>query len=290
MSGVSLATAALAKVGEEAVEEVACTGGLATLSAVCKKCNVSPGMEQYLMLAAVPVLVATQQKPGNVGDIVAESIEQIGKRDELVEGVGDIAGAKPIKEFLESGDEVVDGLVDTTKKLDPVTDANQKQLDEIVEAYQTSYVQSSNDFVGKLRGENIILQNVKGQVIEYTKVSTEELATLRHAFNTSERKNFLKSLTADDDMIAKLKKAGLNNADIQDVADGFVPNGYQVHHKIPLDGGGTNSFDNLILIKNDPYHMVITNTQKSLTTGLHAGETITLNEWPMPEGSIYPTE
>ncbi len=131
-SGVGLGAAVISKVGEEAVEEVAYTGGLAALSAVCKKCNVSPEMERYLMLAAVAAAAVLQQKVEGVGEATAESIEQIGKRDELVEGVGDIAGAKPIKEFLESGDEVVEGLVDTTKKLDPVTDVNQKQLDEIV--------------------------------------------------------------------------------------------------------------------------------------------------------------
>lgn len=70
----------------------------------------------------------------------------------------------------------------------------------------------------------------------------------------------------------------------------MVPNGYQVHHKIPLDGGGTNSFDNLILIKNEPYHKVITNTQKTLTSSLHEGDTVTLENWPIPDGIIYPSE
>ena len=35
---------------------------------------------------------------------------------------------------------------------------------------------------------------------------------------------------------------------------GLVPDGWQVHHKIPLDQGGTNDVENLVLIKNDPYH------------------------------------
>ena len=36
---------------------------------------------------------------------------------------------------------------------------------------------------------------------------------------------------------------------------------------------GTNSFDNLILIKNDPYHKVLTNEQRLLTSELTVGET-----------------
>ena len=86
----------------------------------------------------------------------------------------------------------------------------------------------------------------------------------------------------------QLKKAGLTNTDIQMMKDGLVPSGYQVHHKIPLDGGGTNSFDNLVLIKNDPYHKVITNTQNSLTKGLLEGDSVMIDNWPIPEGNIYP--
>lgn len=118
----------------------------------------------------------------------------------------------------------------------------------------------------------------------------EELADLRKVLNSTERKNFLRSLTNDDAMIEQLRKAGLGDVDIQKLKDGLVPTGYQVHHKIPLDGGGTNSFNNLVLIKNDPYHKVITNTQKSLTSSLQVGDTITLENWPIPDGVIYPAE
>ncbi len=45
------------------------------------------------------------------------------------------------------------------------------------------------------------------------------------------------------------------------IEDGLVPDGWQVHHKLPLDQGGTNDLENLVLIKNDPYHKVITNEQ-----------------------------
>lgn len=36
--------------------------------------------------------------------------------------------------------------------------------------------------------------------------------------------------------------------------EGLAPVGYQVHHRIPLDDGGTNDFDNLILIKDKIEH------------------------------------
>jgi hypothetical protein len=65
------------------------------------------------------------------------------------------------------------------------------------------------------------------------------------------------------------------------------PDGYQVHHKLPLDDGGTNDFDNLVLIKNDPYHKALTNAQKALTRDMKPGQTIEV-DFPAPEGFMYP--
>lgn len=89
--------------------------------------------------------------------------------------------------------------------------------------------------------------------------------------------------------IEDLKNIGFSDIDIQKIRNGLVPDGWQVHHKLPLDDSGTNSFENLILIKNDPYHKVITNYQNSVVKGLQIGETLTI-KWPMPNGNIYPVE
>lgn len=56
---------------------------------------------------------------------------------------------------------------------------------------------------------------------------------------------------------------------------------------MPLDDGGTNDMDNLILIKNDPYHRAITNEQTKLVKKLFPGKTKEI-VWPIPEGTIYP--
>lgn len=68
--------------------------------------------------------------------------------------------------------------------------------------------------------------------------------------------------------------------------NGFVPTGWQVHHKIPLDGGGTNAFSNLVLIQNESYHKVVTNYQKSIMQNMNEGDT-TVASWPQPNGNIY---
>ncbi|HEX8349475.1 MAG TPA: hypothetical protein VF598_05925 [Hymenobacter sp.] len=42
-----------------------------------------------------------------------------------------------------------------------------------------------------------------------------------------------------------------------------------------------------MLIKNEPYHLVVTNVQNTLTGDLQAGQTRTI-QWPMYNGLIYP--
>ena len=73
------------------------------------------------------------------------------------------------------------------------------------------------------------------------------------------------------------------------IQNGRVPDGWQVHHKLPLDDSGTNSFDNLVLIQNEPYHKVITNYQNSIARQMEIGE-VQVVQWPMPNGNIYPAQ
>ncbi|WP_246873107.1 HNH endonuclease signature motif containing protein [Pantoea ananatis] len=70
---------------------------------------------------------------------------------------------------------------------------------------------------------------------------------------------------------------------------GNVPPGWQVHHKIPLDDGGTNELDNLVLIQNSPYHSALTKSQANITKGVpyNSGSEVL---WPSPKGVIYPVK
>jgi hypothetical protein len=142
-------------------------------------------------------------------------------------------------------------------------------------------------FVGRLRAAPVELPGVSLQRIEYTKRAAEELASLRAEFDSSVRKSFLQDLAADPIKVAKLKSAGLSDAQIELMSSGGCPQGWQVHHKLPLDDGGTNGFENLVLSKYDPYHKVITNHQRALTRGLAARETRVL-EFPIPDDFVYP--
>lgn len=141
-----------------------------------------------------------------------------------------------------------------------------------------------DNFVGTVRGQRVELPGVKNEHFPYTKRDRVQYDELRKAFDSHGRADFLKRLGTDE---KQLRAAGFNDADIALVRQGKVPQGYQVHHKKPLDDGGDNSFDNLVLIKNDPYHQAITNEQKRLVGDLQPGDTRAV-DFPLPQGSIYP--
>lgn len=86
--------------------------------------------------------------------------------------------------------------------------------------------------------------------------------------NTTARKAFLEDLGNN---VENLRNAGFSETDILKIQNGRVPDGWQVHHKLPLDDSGTNSFDNLVLIQNEPYHKVITNYQNSIARQMKIG-------------------
>ncbi len=131
-----------------------------------------------------------------------------------------------------------------------------------------------------LRGTPYRIPGWEMEPLAYVKRAPEQSAELRAAFDGGIRKEFLQDLGrnhADD-----LRAAGLTEAQIARVASGRVPQGYQVHHLKPLDDSGTNGFDNVVLIRNDPDHMLVTNHQNAVTRGMEPGDTRQV-EWPMPQ-------
>ncbi|WP_314353638.1 HNH endonuclease signature motif containing protein [uncultured Granulicatella sp.] len=147
--------------------------------------------------------------------------------------------------------------------------ARQEFSEETVENVSRDISESRSLFVGKLRGEDITLYDIEMKKINYVKRDRSVLKELRNDFNKFVRKDFLKSISSD---IKNLKSHGLSETDIQKLKDGLVPKGYQVHHELPLDDSGTNDFSNLVLIKNEPYHKVVTNYQNSIARTMKIGE------------------
>ena len=139
---------------------------------------------------------------------------------------------------------------------------------------------------GRLRGEDVVLPGVPTERMTLTKLTREERRALRADFDGRERGAFLRGLADDPAKVEQLRAAGLTDDQIALMRAGRGPGGnWQVHHKVPLDLGGTNDFDNLVIMQHEPYHKVITNAQNSL--GLDVGSSATV-DWPMPPGFIYP--
>ena len=115
--------------------------------------------------------------------------------------------------------------------------------------------------------------------MEYTIPSSEERKKKRKEFEGNwragiegERSKFLKYLaeTHEKELIEKL---GLTKTDIGRMKRGIGVKGYNVHHKLPIHGGGTNDFSNFILVPiypHDQFHQDVMNPQ---IKGMQEGET-----------------
>jgi hypothetical protein len=126
--------------------------------------------------------------------------------------------------------------------------------------------------------------------ITYSKRSEADTDVLRRKFKSSVRGNFMKKISSDPIYLQELRTAGFDDNDLEIMELGQVPDGWQVHHKLPLDDGGDNSFDNLLLIKNSPYHSVVTGYQKTNTGKLKPGQSKQL-KWPTYNlGIVYPAK
>lgn len=138
------------------------------------------------------------------------------------------------------------------------------------------------NYLGKVRGETKLLNNIEVKEINYIKRDPSETMLLRKEFNNTVRRKFLNQLSNSSDAADVFEPS-----DLFKMSKGTVPDGWEVHHKLPLDDGGTNAFDNLSLIEKEPFHKVLTNMQRTSTRGMLPGDS-KVTPWVMPTGSIYP--
>lgn len=137
-------------------------------------------------------------------------------------------------------------------------------------------------YLGTYKKNPVLLQRIDIVKMDYVRRSPVERDLLRREFDSGVRKNFLKDIANNPEVVKRLDTLDRNT-----LAKGFVPDGYQVHHKLPLDDSGNNSFDNLVLISTRPEHAAFTTAQKRITASLSPTGTNTVL-WPKPQGVIYP--
>ncbi len=62
--------------------------------------------------------------------------------------------------------------------------------------------------------------------------------------------------------------------------------GFEVHHRKPLEGGGTNGFANLIIMKKDPCHTALSGEYEILMDGVNdVGKSRTI-DFPLFDGKV----
>ena len=129
------------------------------------------------------------------------------------------------------------------------------------------------------------LRNARVTGVKPTK---ERIAQLRTAFNADDGPNYqFREKVRREAPTTDLQAIGLTDDQIREFrANGHLPRGYAVHHRIPLAGGGTNDLDNLILIKNDPDHDLITARQNSVLQRIKGGQPLEV-EGPVMPPVIY---
>lgn len=156
---------------------------------------------------------------------------------------------------------------------------------DYVAPYLKKAAKESGEFRGVLRKEVHSVPDVKvTDSFQYTRRPRGEYNKLRAAFDNGAREDFLKGMDEE-----KLVAHGFSKEDIATIRSGRPPEGYQVHHKAPLDDSGTNDKSNLILIKNSREHQLITNHQKWATENLEVGQTRVV-DWPVfpDDAQVWP--
>ncbi|WP_238281850.1 HNH endonuclease signature motif containing protein [Yersinia wautersii] len=144
-------------------------------------------------------------------------------------------------------------------------------------------LEKMSSYLGKAKGEPKLLENISVVKMNYLRRERAEYQAIRNQFNNTVRPKFLKSLANDPEAIKRFSPAQLS-----EMASGRMPNReWAVHHKLPLDDTGSNSFDNLVLIKNNHEHTVFTNAQRNISGDLGYGQSKQIL-WPIPNGKIYP--
>ena len=119
---------------------------------------------------------------------------------------------------------------------------------------------------------------------DYRRRDMAEKAALRESFQTGDRQAFLDHLVKD--RAGELRAQGFTERNLESLRRGKVPHGYNVHHIKPLDDGGDNRFDNLVLLKAHPTHEAIHRYLDPQLRGLEIGQTRRIN-LPVPEPGAY---
>lgn len=87
--------------------------------------------------------------------------------------------------------------------------------------------------------------------------------------------------------LTDLQAMGMTNEQAGDfLKNGTLPRGFDVHHVVPRQVGGGNEMDNLVLIRNDPDHKLLTVQQNALLGRMSPGDSFDLRLPTTPPGAL----
>jgi len=129
-----------------------------------------------------------------------------------------------------------------------------------------------------------VLPDVPVVSFDYHRRGAAEKAALRESFQMGDRQAFLTHLLQD--RAADLRAQGFTERNLESLRRGKVPHGFNVHHIKPLDDGGDNRFDNLVLMRAHPNHEAIHRYLDPQLKGLQIGQSRQVS-LPMPPAGAY---
>lgn len=119
--------------------------------------------------------------------------------------------------------------------------------------------------------------------VEYSVPDKATRKRRRKGFN-SVREKFLAHIAKNCQK--ELRAIGITDKQIEQMKKGSVPNGYNVHHKLPIHGGGLNKFSNLILMPIPPHDELHHKVLDPQVSQMQAGETKKV-KLPWSDNMVY---
>ncbi len=219
-------------------------------------------------------------------DDIADAADAISDAAKAADQAADILDdSKDISKAIDNAADLLDDASDLTDNASDFA----KNADVIWETARKRKYLFYDDTLRLVDDSGEMLNEVKNveriSDFKYAKKPMDEYKTLRETFDKVTRGEFLKNLATNH--VDELKKLGLTDDQISDMLDGITPKGFQVHHKLPLDDGGDNSFKNLILI-DDNTHSIFTGYQNAFSKKKDFKETgEAIIDWFVPKGNVY---
>jgi hypothetical protein len=134
-------------------------------------------------------------------------------------------------------------------------------------------------FFGRYKKKPISYEGVTTKTLRVEKVPEDVVDAVERDFNNTARANFIRHIGANTRSELKAVGFSVHDLDIME-SSGVVPGGgahviaggFQFHHIHPKALGGDNSFGNLVLIQQRPYHSAITSEINALTRHMSPGD------------------